>query len=118
MMPHIVSALTGIAVWVGIGILTGNPEAWDSSLYWKGGIPFLALVTFIIGFLEPKTPYLWGVIQALSQSVVIFLQGLFFGYSMNLYPPSILVSIILATPSIITAFGGVALRKSIQGKWG
>ena len=114
MIPCIAAALSGIAVWIGIGVIIGNPEAWDSPLYWKGGIPFLALVTFIIGFLEPKTPYIWGVIQALSQSIVILSQGIFFGYSLNLWPPSIVVNIVLAIPSIISAFLGVALCNYIK----
>ena len=111
---YFVSALSGIAVWIGIGIISGNTEAWDSPLYWKIGVPFLALIAFIIGLIHPKAPYRWGITQGLSQSVVIFLQGLYFGYSMNLYPPSIIVNIIISIPSIISAYLGMTLCNFIK----
>lgn len=113
-LPHIIAGLSGIAVWIGVGIITGNPEAWDSALYFKGGIPFLALVSFILGIIEPKAPYRWGIIQGLSQSIVTLGQGLYFGYSMNLWPPSIVVNIALSLPSIISAYGGALIHKEWQ----
>jgi len=109
LIPYFVSALSGISVWIGVGIIIRNTEAWDSPLYWKVGLPFLAFVTFIIGFIQPKAPYRWGLTQGLSQSIVILVQGLYFGYGMNLYPPSIVVNIILSIPSILSAYLGVAL---------
>lgn len=113
-IPHITSAVRGIIVWLGVGIIAGNFEAWSTTLYWKAGIPVLAIVTFIIGFYEKKTPYLWGIIQGLSQSATILFQGLYFGYSLNLYPPSIVVSIIFSAPSIVSAFLAVALANFIN----
>jgi hypothetical protein len=118
LIPYFVSALSGIVVWIGIGIIIGNIEAWDNPLYWKAGIPCLALVTFIIGFVQPKAPSIapcrWGITQGLSQSVVILLQGLYFGYSMTQYPLSIPVNIILSIPSIASAYLGMALGNFIR----
>jgi hypothetical protein len=113
-LPAIASALSGLAVWGGIGFIIHNPEAWDSALYWKAGIPFLAIVTFIIGYFVSETPFIWGIIQALSQSALILVQGLLFGYSLNLWPPSVVVNIIIAIPSIISAFLDVALSNYIK----
>ena len=113
-MPHITSAVSGIIIWVGVGVVTDNYEAWDNALYWRVGIPILAIVTFIIGFLESKTPYLWGIIQGLSQSATILLQGLYFGYSLNLYPPSIVFNIIISAPSILSAYLAVIICNFVK----
>ncbi len=113
-ITYIASALSGFTVWIGVGVIIGNPEAWDSALYWKVGIPLLAFVTFIIGFFEPKTPHIWGIIQALSQWIAILLEGLYLGFSLNLWPPSIIAFVLLAVPSVISAYLGVVLANIIK----
>ena len=45
--PFIVSTLVGATIWFGIGGLGGTKESWDNILYWKVGLPAMAVTVFL-----------------------------------------------------------------------
>ncbi|MDN5941958.1 MAG: hypothetical protein L0H94_08765 [Nitrospira sp.] len=102
---------SGILAWILISLFSGQTEAWDSEFYLTLGIPALCLVAGILGFIEPKRPWRWGIVQVLGQAVWMFAtQG--FG---NLWPLGMVAFGLFAIP-LIAASGLGALIARRNGK--
>jgi len=98
---------SGILVWILVSSYSGRREAWDSALYFTFGIPALCLVAGVLGFVEPKKPWRWGIVPFLGQAIAMFTaQG--FG---NLWPLGMVAFGIFSIPSLITAKVGAAIAK-------
>ena len=69
-----VAAFLGATVWISISMISGETEAWDSSLYYIGGIPILIVFAFVFGLVGPNRPWVWGVAFTVLQPVVMFAQ--------------------------------------------
>ncbi|MBP1657644.1 MAG: hypothetical protein H6Q31_2245 [Bacteroidetes bacterium] len=54
-----ITAVVGLAVWVGIAIVSGREEAWDSSLFFTIGLPVMLCASGIAGYIEPRRFWLW-----------------------------------------------------------
>jgi len=59
----------GLIVWLVIGTLTHNREAWDAPAYLWLGVPTLALSTATLAFFFPAHPYRIGVLPMGAQAV-------------------------------------------------
>lgn len=57
----LVAAAGGALVWVLIVVATGKREAWDSGVYFSVGLPAICLLAAVLGFVEPKRTWRWGV---------------------------------------------------------
>jgi hypothetical protein len=106
-----VAGVSGILMWICVSALSGQTESWDSDLYLFLGIPVLCLVACALGFLEPRQPWRWGIVQILGQAVWMFAsQGIG-----NLWPLGVVAFGLFSIPSIVAAGLGAWLAK-LHGK--
>jgi hypothetical protein len=63
---------TGLGIWFGVSAITGQEEAFDSSLYYQIGIPLMALASLVAGFVRPGRSRLWGFGTVALQPVALF----------------------------------------------
>jgi hypothetical protein len=97
--------VTGILVWAAVSNATGRREAWDSQWYFLVSIPVVCIVSAVLGFVEPRRAWRWGVVPLVGQfSWMLFTQG-----PGNLLPRGVVMFGVLSVPSIITARIGAFL---------
>jgi hypothetical protein len=58
---YIGSGATGFIVCLGISLLTGRREAWDSGMYFYLGIPVMAIVIFFLAYKNPVKVWRWTI---------------------------------------------------------
>ncbi|BAV32771.1 hypothetical protein SCL_0449 [Sulfuricaulis limicola] len=107
---YLVAAASGVLTWVLVSVISGRVEAWDSGLYFSVGMPVVCIVALVLGFLEPRRAWRWGVVPLLAQFLWMLLtQG-----PGNLLPLGIVVFVVLSLPSIVAARIGafVAVRRA------
>ena len=68
-----ITAITGLAIWFGVTAVSGEKEAWDSSLYFSRGIPAMLLTSAIAGFIEPKLSRTVGFAVVSLQPIALFI---------------------------------------------
>jgi len=102
-----IAVAIGIVVWIGISMVSGRKEAFDSELYYRIGMPVVCLASAAFGFLEPNKSWRWGILPLLGQfSWMLLTQG-----PGNLLPLGMIFFGILSVPSIIAARIGAFLRR-------
>jgi hypothetical protein len=62
-----VSAAAGFCVWAGLSLIGGVREAWDAPAYWLIGLPILAVVSGIAGYVVPVRVWRWPAFIGLGQ---------------------------------------------------
>jgi len=101
------AVMSGVGAWVLVSVVSGQREAWDSERYLLIGMPVVCVVSAGLSFVEPTRPWRWGLAPILAQAVWMFTtQG--FG---NLWPLGMVAFLVLAIPSILSAWFGAFLRK-------
>jgi hypothetical protein len=93
------AAAGGAVIWVLIVAATGKREAWDSSLYFSVGMPALCALAAVLGFIEPKRTWRWGIAPLAGQFVSMLLMV---GPG-SLLPLGMIVFGVLSIPPIIAA---------------
>lgn len=103
----VILSLVGLIVWIGIGILAQNAEAWDSSYYYIIGLPLMCVASSIAGFLEPENPAVFGIAVVILQPIALLLQS----EIGPLFIAGVLFFLFFATFTVGSAYLGAALRK-------
>ena len=98
--PYGISLAAGACAWIGISIVSGHSEAWDSSLYWIVGIPFLVLVTVGICYTYPNRAWRWPLMMAIGQAGIAFMTN----PTGNLLPIGLITFLVVSVPLFVTAF--------------
>jgi hypothetical protein len=65
------TSLTGLAVWLGVSWFSGSAEAWNSDLYFMGGILIMMSVSCVAGYVEPQSAWRWGVSVVILQPLAL-----------------------------------------------
>lgn len=66
-----VTAVVGLAVWVGITVVSGEREAWDSPLFFVVGLPVMMCASGVAGYIEPGPSWLWGIAVVCLQPIAL-----------------------------------------------
>lgn len=103
----VLSILTGVALEVGVHILSGRREAWDSTEYWLIGLPAVAVVSFALGLFARGTAWRWTILVIPAQVMTMMVRA---GEVGNLWPLAIILGLILGMPFFAIAFVGSRLR--------
>jgi hypothetical protein len=104
---YLISAATGIGVWVAISFFTGQREAWDSHYYFTYGLPLMTLLAGVFGFMAPSRPWRWPLVVMAAQALVLVFQN----PTANLLPLGLILFAALSAPLVIAAYVGSAVRK-------
>jgi hypothetical protein len=102
------SVATGVALELGIHLLTGRNEAWDASQFWTLGLPAAMAASAAIGFLSNNKDWRWTALVAPGQVATMMVRG---GEIGTLFPLTIALSTILSAPFFFAAFVGSRFRK-------
>ncbi|GJL84454.1 MAG: hypothetical protein DHS20C02_02290 [Micavibrio sp.] len=117
MATHIYAAGYGGAIWLIIGLVSGDLEAWDSRLYWAVGFPALMIGSAVLGWLFSEKSWRWGAWLGGGQAVMAIITALIKGSGFGLIPLSLILFMALSVPFILlSATGGVLRRKCLQEK--
>jgi len=103
----VVSLLTGVALEVGVGALSGRREAWDSAEYWMFGLPIVAIACFAIGFFSHDTAWRWTIVVIPGQIMTMMVKS---GEIGGLFPLAVVLGLILGLPFLLVAFVGSRFR--------
>ena len=102
------SVAAGIGLELGIHLLSGRREAWDSGLYWTLGLPLVALLSAAIGLASERSDWLWTFLIVPSQVTTMMVRS---GEIGSLWPLTAVLSSILSTPFVAAAFVGSKMRR-------
>lgn len=97
---YAVAGLAGILICSLILINSGKKEVWDNNVYYPIGIPVMCLIIAGLSYFAPVKAWRWPLTMALGQSVAMWLAG----GSMNLWPISIIMMIVMSLPQFVTGF--------------
>lgn len=104
---YVVAIMIGVLTWGAISTISDRREAWDSSSYFSVGMPVVCAASAILGFIEPRRVWRWGVAPLAGQFLwMLFTQG-----PGNLLPLGLIAFGVLSVPSIITAKIGAYVRQ-------
>jgi len=96
----------GVVVWIAVSRATNKREAWDSEVYFSVGMPIVCFAAFVLGMIEPRRAWRWGVAPLVGQLVAMLVtQGIG-----NLLPLGVIVFAVLSLPSVLTARLGAFVR--------
>jgi len=74
----------------------------------------LAITGFIIGFLNPKHPWRWGLATMSLFPILAIIEMVVDPYSHNLWPFEFLMYGVLTVPGILGAITGAFIRKKLK----
>lgn len=96
----LICVLTGVALEVLVGGLSGRAEAWDSSLYWVAGLPMALVVAVLVGLFAEGEGWLFAalIVPAQMTAMVVRTRGGF-----GLWPLSLVMGFFLGAPLMIAA---------------
>src|SRR5260221_14548796 len=97
----LITALTGVVLELGIEVVTGRREAWDSSLYWTIGLPVACALCVAVGFFSVGTDWLWTIVIVPSQVMTMIVRS---GEPGGLWPLAVIFSTILSAPFLVAGF--------------
>ena len=101
------SVVAGVGLELGIHMLSGRREAWDSPLYWTLGLPIVAVLSVAIGLVSERSEWLWTFLIVPSQVTTMMMRS---GEIGNLWPLTVVLSSILSVPFVAAAFVGSRFR--------
>jgi hypothetical protein len=105
----ILSLLTGLVLEFGIEAVTGRREAWDTGLFWTGGLPVALAVAALIGYRSLRRSWVWTLLIVPGQLLAMMGRS---GEIGSLWPLTLAFSSILSAPFVLAAFVGSRFRKA------
>lgn len=101
---YLVTASAGLALWIVLPFITGEAEAWNSSIYWCLAIPALTLICGLLGFVAPDRWWHWGLVAVSAQASVILARANW--STSNLLPLALLFLFLISTPYFVSGLVG------------
>lgn len=103
------SVATGCGLELGVHLLSGRREAWDSAQFWTLGLPLALVASFVIGRLALPGDWVWTLAVAPAQVLTMMVRSGEFG---SLWPLTLALSTILSVPFLAAAFVGSRFRRA------
>ena len=111
MLPSRTAALIcvviGIALEVGVTLVSGRREAWESRVYWTVGLPLAALGAAIIGYRTAGRGWLSTALIVPAQVAAMMVRS---GSGGGLWPLALALSSVLSLPFVVVAWIARRLR--------
>jgi hypothetical protein len=106
----------GAATWIGVAVLGGQLEAWDSELY-LAALPVIGLMVGVVSYFAPTRFWRWAFFPFLAQALVMIVlatPGASRGAGFALLPIGLIFFTIFGAFCMIpAAIGAVAGRKAV-----
>ena len=107
----VLAIATGAAVELGIEVMSGRREAWDSEFYWMIGLPIAMLMSLLVGFISERRDWLWAAAIVPRQvTTMMATSGDLLG-GLGLWPLMVAFSSILSAPFVGASYVGSWLRR-------
>jgi len=107
----VLAIATGVVVELGIEVMSGRREAWDSEFYWMIGLPAAMLMSLLVGFISERRDWLWAAAIVPSQvTTMMATSGDLLG-GLGLWPLMVAFSSILSAPFVGASYVGSWLRR-------
>ena len=103
-----IAAAAGAAVWLAVCRLASTEEAWDHPLYLSAGLPTLAAITGILGYLVRGRAVQLGLACALGQAAALLVGGIGM-----LLPLGLVLLVLASVPAMLTAWLGAVLAARV-----
>jgi hypothetical protein len=103
----IAAVVTGVALEIGIHLLSGRREAWDSPQFWVIGLPAAVLISAVVGYRSRSNDWIWTALIVPSQVTTMMVSH---GDVGGLWPLTVAFSSIFSLPFVIAAFIGSRFR--------
>lgn len=100
LVPTLLAALAGAALWFAASLLTGKREAWDAGSYWVVFYPLGILTCAYLGYAYPERPWRWALVLFVSQFLAMCVRN---GELGNLWPLGLALFAIIALPGVLAA---------------
>ena len=107
-VPMLIAAVAGMALWFLAGFLTGVREPWDSSAYWLLVYPIAIAGCAFLGYRFPERPWRWPLVLFEAQFLGMCLRN---GELGNLWPMGLALFAAIAIPGILGAKFAARLRE-------
>jgi hypothetical protein len=101
-----IAIVVGVALELGVGLLTGRREAWDSGAYWTVGLPFAAVAALAIGCLSRRRNWFWAILIVPAQATTMMVKS---GEVSGLWPLAMVFAAVLSLPFVAVAWIGARL---------
>ena len=95
------SIFVGFALEVGIHVVSGQREAWDSPQFWIIGVPCALAAAAFIGFRWRGADWVWTFLIVPSQVTTMIMRS---GEIGSLWPLTVVLSTVLSAPFVVAAF--------------
>jgi len=109
---YALAMIAGALLWLVTSVVSGQGEAWDSSLYWTVAYPLAILFSGLLGYLAPRRPWRWALAVMLVQPVVMVLTS---PASPSMLPLGLVLFLILSLPAMAAALLGAFVRARMAG---
>jgi hypothetical protein len=109
-IANLISAGTGLALWIVIPAFTGDPDVWGSSVYFTVGIPLLMVECSLLGYLIPDCWWQYGLTATLPQAIFLIIKW----PTENLLPLGLIFLFFLSILYLVGGFIGVLFRKKFD----
>jgi hypothetical protein len=116
---HALAVATGLLTYLGAlsieGLASGDMtralgrEAWDTAAYWYFALPVCYAIAGLLGYFGRERGWRWSLDMLATHSVCMLL---FAGSSLNLWPLTLVTTLVLALPGILTAWIGSLVHRS------
>lgn len=99
-VAYFIAILFGASEWLIVSALTGNREAWDSSVYWAVAYPASIIASGYLGHVYPDRAWRWPIALFEAQAVAMCIRN---GELGNLLPLGLVMFAIIALPGVFAA---------------
>jgi hypothetical protein len=105
----------GAATWIGVAMIGGRREAWDSEIYFAA-MPLIGIIGGVVAYIVPARSWRWAFFPFLAQAVVMFIQSLLAGASVALLPVGLIVFAIFGAFCMIPVAIGAAFGRNAAAR--
>src|SRR5262249_49866842 len=107
-LPFAISTVASLALWAATATISGRREPWDAGFYWTMAYPAAVLLSGLLGYFFPQSPWRWAVIVMLMQLGVMLAAG----SDPSLLPLGLALVAVLSLPAIAVAMVSAKLSGS------
>ncbi|HQR21110.1 MAG TPA: hypothetical protein PKV98_09590 [Burkholderiaceae bacterium] len=112
-VPVLIAAAIGAALWIAASVVSGRREAWDASAYWALAYPAAIVASALLGYFFPTRAWRWPLALFAAQFVAMVVRN---GELGGLWPLGLMLFAVLALPSMLAAHVAARIGRGSTGE--